>query len=309
MLLTPRVLRARKAARMDAASSIPPSDSTSPSSPVPIVDTPAVDHSPEDSDSSVSDSSYDSDHASAGVAKMHATYDAESNISNVDFDVGKALPPDADECLVECSEALAALLKARIPGFVRPSAKPSSGLQQTFFVLDEMCKSSLSDAAFTRMSQVIHSTAKQAKLQCVGEFIAELKSVIPDSPDDQARCTIDSMMDEYRNSARVLERKPPLFTDMRDLRARFDALDLTCPFIEYRYCDEGHVWPAHNVNRVRPPCCRNRTSSCYYLPMLLQIILQWGCRFLAENMNEQLQQYRRTQVHPSHTYNERLLLL
>ncbi|SPQ95050.1 unnamed protein product (mitochondrion) [Plasmodiophora brassicae] len=29
--------------------------------------------------------------------------------------------------------------------------------------------------------------------------------------------------------------------------------------------------------------------------MLLQIILQWGCRFLAENMNEQLQQYRRTQ--------------
>ncbi|XXQ39874.1 DUF4218 domain-containing protein [Plasmodiophora brassicae] len=124
---------------------------------MPIVDTPVVDHSPEDSDSSVSDSSYDSDHASAGAAKMHATYDAESNISNVDFDVGEALPPDADECLVECSEALAALLKARITGFV----KPSIGLQQTFFVLDEMCKSSLSDAAFTRMSQVIHSTAKR----------------------------------------------------------------------------------------------------------------------------------------------------
>ncbi|CEP02957.1 hypothetical protein PBRA_009175 [Plasmodiophora brassicae] len=128
---------------------------------MPIVDTPVDDHSPEDSDSSVSDSSYDSDHASAGAAKMHATYDAESNISNVDFDVGEALPPDADECLVECSEALAALLKARIPGSARPCAKPSSGLQQTFFVLDEMCKSSLSDAAFTRMSQVIHSKAKR----------------------------------------------------------------------------------------------------------------------------------------------------
>ncbi|SPQ99092.1 unnamed protein product (mitochondrion) [Plasmodiophora brassicae] len=129
MLLTPRLLRARKAARTDAASSIPPSDSTSPSSPMPIVDTPVADHSPEDSDSSVSDSSYDSNHASAGAAKMHATYDAESNISNVDFDVGEALPPDADECLVECSEELAALLKARIPGFVRPCAKPSIGLQ------------------------------------------------------------------------------------------------------------------------------------------------------------------------------------
>ncbi|CEO94711.1 hypothetical protein PBRA_000497, partial [Plasmodiophora brassicae] len=68
------------------------------------------------------------------------------------------------------------LLKARIIGLVRPSAKPSSGLQQTFIVVDEMCKPSLSDIASIRMSQVMHYSSRQPKLQCVVNLSLSLTS-------------------------------------------------------------------------------------------------------------------------------------